>query len=171
MNVSLLSPLSRPANESHTLEVDTSIADQTIAFTRMGPFASLHPKVTMTCIYIDPTPLPPAENIFLASNTSGSGTLSLCLVCPSSSQGSLQPSLINPKELTVFSLASVVESNSHNQSKNDSALSSGLGRQFAVQSEGSVPCVAAQPIEASPIPKNYEPHRSNKDNNTWTGTV
>jgi hypothetical protein len=102
MNVSLLSPLSRQGNETHAnLEVDTSIQDKTISFTRMGPFASLHPKTTMSCIYVDPTPSPPAETIFLASNTSGSGTLSLCLVCPSS-QGALPTLTTNPKQLTVF---------------------------------------------------------------------
>ena len=163
MNISLLSPLSRPANESHTLEVNNSIADQTVALAGIGPFASLHPKTAMTCIYVDPIPSPPAENIFLASNSSGSGTLSLCIVCPSTQEES--PSLLNQNELKVFSFAPIVESNSH---QNDLTVLNNLGRQFVVQSEGSVPCVTAQPIEASPIPKNYEPHRSNK-HNSWTG--
>jgi len=134
-----------------------------MALTGIGPFGSLHPKTAMTCIYVDPIPSPPAENIFLASNSSGSGTLSLCLVCPSSQVPSC--SLLNQKELKVHSFAPIVESNSR---ENDLTLSNNLGRQFVVQSEGSVPCVTAQPIEASSIPKNYEPHRSNKDN-TWTG--
>ena len=166
MNVSLLSPLSRQGNESHThLEVDTStIQDQTMSFTRMGPFASLHPKTTMSCIFVDPTPSPPAETIFLASNTSGSGTLSLCLVYPSR-QGALPTLTTNPKQLTIFSLASIVYSSTP---QHGVEFSNGIRQQFTVQSEGSVPCAAAQPIEASPIPKNYEPHRINKDD-TWTG--
>jgi hypothetical protein len=164
MNVSILSPLSRQGNESHAmLEVDTSIQDQTMSFTRMGPFASLHPKITMTCIFVDPTPLPPAETIFLASNNSGAGTLSLCLVYPSIHGG--LPPLTNPNQLALFSLVPIADSSAH---QSDLELSNGIKQQFTVQSEGSVPCVAARPIETSPIPKNYEPHRTNKDE-TWTG--
>ena len=162
INVSLLSPLSRQGNESHH-EVDTSVQDATtMPFTRMGPFSCLHPKTTMVCIFVDSNVLPPAETIFLASNTSGSGTLSLCLVCPSITEQTLE----NPKQLAVFSLAPISNGSSYQCSGLE--LSNGIRQQFTVQSEGTVPCVAAQPIEASPIPKNYEPHRTDKDD-TWTG--
>ena len=156
-NVSLLSP----SNESHhTLEVNTGVPDQgSMPFTRMGPFTSLHPKTTMACIFVDSNPMPQADNIFLASNTSGSGTLSLCLVSSS------EPTMGNPNKLSVFSLKPVQKESTEQpnlQSPYDSR------QKFTVQSEGTVPCVTAQPIEASPIPKNYEPHRTNRDN-LWTG--
>ena len=162
-NVSLLSPLSRQGNESNTLEVDTSIQDQGTSLTRSGMFGSLHPKTSMVCIHMDPTSMPPADTIFLASNTSGSGTLSLCLVCPCGN-GTL-PTPTNPKQLTVFSLTPTSDSGSK---QNGFELTGGVRERFRVQSEGTVPCVTAQPIEASPIPKNYEPHRTNRDN-AWTG--
>jgi len=76
--------------------------------------------------------LPPADQVFVASNTRGSGLLSLCLVCPKNNA-------LNPKQLSLFSLAPNVEL-----------------QQLTVKPEGSVPCVAAQPILASPIPKNYQ---------------
>ena len=166
MNVSLLSPLSsRPVNDDPSvLDGNISFADNpTMSLIGIGPFGSLHPKTAITCIYVDPIPSLPAKNVFLASNSSGSGTLTLCLVCPSS-----QPHLSssrNQKEMKVFSFAPIVESISH---QNDSIPSSNLGRQFVVRSEGSVSCAAAQPIEASPIPKNYEPYHKKKDI-AWAG--
>ncbi len=147
-NVSLLSPLNH--DEASVVHNSTSQAhshdSHHTPFTRMGPFGSLHPKTSMKCIYVDSNhALAPAQEIFVASNTSGSGLLSLCLVCPTTSASRA----LNPQQLTVFSLVPVVDST---ESNTDTTIP----QKLTVRPEGSVPCVAAQPMQSSPIPKNYE---------------
>ena len=149
MNVSLLSPMSKPADPSHDAEM--SMDHHTLSTMRMGTFSNLHPTILMSCVYCDGTPTVPAEKIFLASNFSGSGRLSLSLLCPSG-----QKTSVNPKVLRLFTFRP------KNTTNNDTDGAVDFDHKLVVESEGSIPCAAAQPVQASPVPKNYEPHRKNR---------
>lgn len=163
INTTLLSPLSRANNESHNMELDTSgPREQHSMLQMMGPFATLHPKTTFSCIFCETEPSPVAEAIFLASNATGSGNLSLCLVCPNTSQQ--HEGLSNPKCMRLFSLAPRSQTIADHDK---STLHETLARQFTVCRIGAIPCIAAQPIEACHAPKNYEPHRRNNSSGLW----
>jgi hypothetical protein len=158
-NNSLISP--RTANVSHNttnMDISTDNNNTMISITRMGTFGSLFPNVAMICIYSDSTPTVPASKVFLASNLSGSGTRKLCLLCPSS-QAAGNKTNKNPKELRMFSLE---------LEKNESGEEDDGSDQFVVRLEATMPCIAAQPIRSSPIPKTYEPHRINRPK-SWNG--
>lgn len=160
MSVTLLSPLSR-ANESHSMDIDASGAgEQRSMLQMMGPFGSLHPKTTFSCIYCETELSPAAENIFLASNDIGAGNLSLCLVCPKTNSDN-EDLLSNSKVMRLLSF------NPRRQipiEQNKSTIAEALERQFTVRVGGTISCTAAQPIQASSTPKNCEPNiRNNKD--------
>jgi hypothetical protein len=167
-NLSLLSPMSaRPINsETHMMDVDTSVESAVRApLLTLGPFSSLHPKVAMTCLYEETKISQEAEDIFLASNLEGSGILSVCLVCPGQEA-------TNPNELRLFSFESTtVDNASANRSTEASgALVEGIGNIFVVTPAVSIPCVAAQPVEASPIAPCFHPHPRNRKDN-WRGSA
>ncbi|KAG7365277.1 anaphase-promoting complex subunit 1 [Nitzschia inconspicua] len=153
-NHSLISP--RTTNLSHnTTQMDLSTSDNRMnesSNMRMGTVGNLFPRVAMTCIYSDATPTVPAEKVFLVSNPSGSAKQSVCLLCPANNVGGESK---NPKELRMFSVDLEMEDGNPNH-------------RFVVHMKGTMPCVAAQPIQSSPTPKTYEPHRINLPK-SWNG--
>lgn len=166
MNASILSPMSRPGstrNDSTAQSVgdfESSHADQSV-MTTMGPFTNLHPKITLTCIYRDSDSSPPADSAFFVSNSKGSGTLVLCLVgAPVSEKPDDRPA-IDGKEIRLFSFAF----DGDTWPDQPGSGYDGLSAKFCVEHVHSMPCIAAQPVQSSLIPKNYEPHRRNKPAN------
>lgn len=152
-NNSLVSPRTIGANLSfHTTQMDVSTSDnlQASGTMRVATFGSLFPNVAMTSIYMDSTPTVPAEKVFLVSNATGSGTRSVCLLCQSSLPGGIKK---NSKEIRLFSLELVKE--------NEEIA-------YKVVLSGSMPCIAAQPLQSSPVPKTFEPHRINRPD-SWSG--
>lgn len=138
-NMSLLSPLSRPMNETMT-DVDTAVETVTRPpLLSLGPFASLHPKIAMACIYEENGGMAQATNIFLVSNNEGSGTVTVCLVGPGNSAS-------NPNEIRLCSLQA---------NAGTIATLDGLGQRFEVVSGPSFPCIAAAPLKSSPIPRCF----------------
>jgi hypothetical protein len=162
-NVSLLSPRLNETNISHNTTnststktaMDVDITHHTAGLVNqgsnkppllsLGPFASLYPKVAMNCIHEDSNVIPEAASqVFLISNQQGSGTLTLCLVTFSPSIESN-----NTKQVQLFYLQ---PSQIHNQ-----ALDIAVGP--------TVPCIAATPLKASPIPTCF-----NHDSNNYMAT-
>jgi hypothetical protein len=163
MNVTLLSPLSRANNESHSMDIDASgPGEQRSMLQMMGPFASLHPKTTFSCVFCETEPGPAADNIFLASNANGSGNLSLCLVCPNT-----DPDKEDSANLKVMRLLSFIPRCQTSLELNKSTFAASLERHFSVGLDGTLPCMAAQPIQASPTPKIFEPHLRNNCVGLW----
>ena len=156
-NTLLLSPSARhPGNttmhdsgHATTMEVDTSL--DTVGgrppLLTMGPFASLDPKVSMTCLYEDSRMTTEASRVFVASNVQGSGRLTLCLVCPAP-DGSPHPNV-----LRIFPFGDCQDEHDDND-----PVGQGLGEKYVMGSEVSVPCVAAVPIEATPVAPIFRPH-------------
>jgi hypothetical protein len=145
-NMSLLSPLSRPMNET-MMDVDTSVETATRPpLLSLGPFASLHPKIAMTCIYEETDIVPQATNVFLVSNKEGSGTFTVCLVGPGDDSS-------NPNEIRLFSLQST------KKDTGDLSMLEGLGKRFEVVAGPSIPCISATPLNSSPIPGCFHAHR------------
>lgn len=135
VNSSLLSPLSRPANET-MMEVDTSIESGAKApIQSLGTFSSLYPEIAMTCIYEEAESMPQARNVFLISNLEGSGTLTICLVCPKDDK-------LNPNQAILHDFKLV-------------------GQNFEVTPKTRFPCIAATPLNSSAVPGCFLPHRRN----------
>jgi hypothetical protein len=158
INVTLLSPLSR-ANESHSIDIaDASgTGEQRSMMPVMGPFRSLHPKTTFSCIYCETEPSREAEHIFLSSDDSGAGNLTLCLICPITKPGNID-SLNNPNVMRIHSF---IPQRQIRTEQNTSTSVEALERQFTVRVGDTIPCMAAQPIQATSIPQNFEPHTRN----------
>lgn len=177
-NVSLLSPAlsmtTRLLNETTTQSImDADNASVENSFSRpplltLGPFSSLHPNIAMTCLYEETTVTPQAETIFLASNLTGSGILNVCLVCPGNNND-----ISNPNELRQFSFEpsgddAAAANHRFQDASSSGALLEGIGKIFFVAPKPTIPCVAAQPMETSPIPPCFHPHRRNR-NLYWNG--
>lgn len=159
-NTSLLSPSSRPLNETHVMEGDMSVESAARApLLTLGPFSSLHPKLAMTCLYEEAKIGAQAEEVFLVSDPEGSGTLSLCLVCP---RGGGE----NPCDLRLFSFESTVDNVGANRMGNN--VVEGNGKSFVVSSGPTMQCIAAQSVESSPLPPCFHPHRQYCKEN-WRG--
>eukprot|EP00980_Cylindrotheca_fusiformis_P031133 scaffold25862_cov152-Cylindrotheca_fusiformis.AAC.4 len=154
-NMSLLSPLSRPMNET-MMEVDTSVETATRPpLLSLGPFASLQPKIAMSCIYEETDMQTQASNVFLASNKEGSGTFTVCLVCPSKDSS-------NPNEIKLYSLQI-----SH-ANVGDNSMLEGLGKVFNVVPGPTIGCIAAVPLKSSPVPGCFLSRRNEALNRTAT---
>eukprot|EP00934_Nitzschia_sp_Nitz4_P000741 Nitzschia sp. Nitz4//scaffold57_size113557//99271//106700//NITZ4_004008-RA/size113557-processed-gene-0.20-mRNA-1//1//CDS//3329554897//741//frame0 len=148
-NISLLTPLSRQAvNESTSMmEVDASIESSLKPpLLSMGPFSSLHPEYALSCVFQEEMGGPAARHIFVASNLNGSGRLSVCLVIPetesSSDHHELRNYTLTPKDASEIPTGTV-------------ALSS----YFTVLPQTKIPCLSAVPLESSPVPSCFHPHR------------
>jgi hypothetical protein len=113
----------------------------------MGPFARLDPKISMTCLYEDSRMSTEATNVFVASNVEGSGRLTICLLCPGP-DGSKHPNV-----LRLFPFEDC-------EGKED--LGQGLCEKYVIGSQVTLPCVAAVPIEASPVAPPFRPHTRHK---------
>ena len=113
-----------------------------------SPFADLSAEFTLTLLYEEePTPnnpLRPAADIFLASNFDASGTLILCLVCPSKTDA-------NPFDLRCLSLSAT--------RLNRPPTSAVLNQRhtLSVDALAAIPCISAQPIQAAPVPLCFLP--------------
>ncbi|CAJ1969662.1 unnamed protein product [Cylindrotheca closterium] len=137
-NLSLLSPLSKPATNETLMDIDTTVETATRPpLLSIGPFASLHPKIAMVRIYQEEDITKEASHIFLISNEEGSGTLTLCMVRPRDDDTS------NPNEVVLCPLISA--------RKGTPVLNGNIG-QFQVVPVTTIPCVSAAPLQASPVP-------------------
>jgi len=155
-NASLLSPSVRhnagtTQDSTHyveNMEVDASM--DTVGgrppLLTMGPFASLDPTIAMTCLYEDHRCTTEATNIFVASNVEGSGRLNVCLVCPAP-EGSQHPNV-----LRMFPFHDI----GHTMEGED--VGTTLCDQVVIGSEVCIPCVAAVPVEATPVAPPFIPH-------------
>lgn len=121
-----------------------------------SPFADLSPDFALFILHEeDPdTAESPATNIFLASNVEASGTLTLCLVLPITNS-------LNPCALRWLSLTAT-------RVKQPSSTVTASHHTFSVHAQATVPCVAAQPVQAAPVPlcfvpPNHTNHHCNRE--------
>jgi hypothetical protein len=153
-NSSLLTPLSRPLDASH-LPLNASLETaQTAPPLSMGPFSSLQPSIAMNCLYEESSSASSeeAENVFLASNLQGSGTLVVCLVSPANKSD-------NSSELKMVSFQ---RKNSQSKMYVDTSTTDrsaeSIASIFEVQTLPSIPCISAVPVQSTPIPPCFRPH-------------
>lgn len=143
-NISLLSPLAR--NTNRTLDSGHNLMDGDASvdsvgrppLLTMGPFASLHPKISMVCVYEESRITAEATRVFLTSNMEGSGRLSVCLLCPRREQS-------NPNTLRVLSLEGQIPGG------------------YTITPEVSISCISAIAIESSPIAPPFHPRLSHRE--------
>lgn len=102
-----------------------------------SPFASMEPKIAVECVYREePSAVRvPATSVFLASNVSGSGTLTLCLLAASST---------DTQELSLLALQPNAQDG------------------FQVTLIERRACSGAQPIQSTPVPACFAPPMVNR---------
>lgn len=117
-----------------------------------SPFADLCPEFAVTLIYEEEAESSDsaATNIFIASNLEASGLLDLCYTCPLKSD-------LNPQELRRLSFTSTKASGSA------IAFSESQCHEYSVVSMASIPCISAQPIQATPVPLCFVPPTQRRD--------
>jgi hypothetical protein len=127
----------------------------------LRPLSNLHPSVAIECLYEEPSQTSPATNIFLASNLEGSGNLVLALVVPSGEQGD------NANSLRLLSFKPSLEDPMAQLDKQKliGSLSETLRHTIHVTELSTQACVAAEPIQTTPIPPCFLPHPRNRKNN------
>jgi hypothetical protein len=139
--------MSRPGwNENH-MELDTSAESigKSPLVSSLGPLSSLHPAIVMSCLYEEDHPSSQACEVFLASNLEGSGTLVVCLV-------SSTRNTENPNQLKLVLLEPVL-----------TATSSGHDQSFSATKLGCIPCISAQPVQATSRAPCCRPRHSSND--------
>ena len=150
-NSSLLSPVSRQGPvDTQFMDLDTSgdSMGRSSLLPSLGPFSTLHPSTAVRCLYEEEGPVTQAIDVFLASNREGNGTLVLCLVC--NSEGQTNPTEIKLLEINVRTM------NSGNRDSPDQCET--LESSFSVRRLDNIPCISAQPIQATAVPPCFVPH-------------
>jgi len=141
------------------METDTSFVETT-QLLNLRPLSNLHPNVAMQCLFEEPSESAAALNVFLASNLEGSGLLVLGLVTLSSIREEQ-----NSKILRLFSIQ---PSPLYNLSPGETPTPSGplfesLRHRFSVKLLCTKYCIAAQPIQSTPVPHCFLPHLRNRE--------
>jgi anaphase-promoting complex subunit 1 len=124
----------------------------------VGPFSSMHSKTAVTCVFEDDKQTSQAECVFIASNVEASGTLVLSLVFETNGNGGSVSA--DSKELRLYSLKPTLaplQGKSH-------------GYTFQVESVNSMSCMAAHPIQATPVPPCFSDHRRSKTGHSELAT-
>ena len=152
-NISLLSPLSR--HDACNMDNDTTADSLGKAppLCTLGPFTSLHPIIAISCLYEETKVSSQAANVFLASNSEGSGTLTIGLVCPAEGKA-------NPNELKLYTFERTqLPLGLKRFTDSSGALAQAFGQVFYISTVQCIPCISAQPIHAIPVPPCFRPHQ------------
>lgn len=146
----LLNP-SRSVRDGSMVEVDISYLEgNPQQLLSLRPVPNLHPNVAIECLFEEVEESAMATTAFLTSNLEGSDLVVVGLLCPCSVEHDNDPNALRLLAIKPSTKAGAQE---------DQGPWGPLEKfhSFSVSLVGTIPCLAAAPVESTPVPRSLRP--------------